>query len=408
VVSTADWFIGAGRITGLLAGYGGAVLVGLMARVPLLERRVGSDRISRWHAMGGRYVLSLAAAHISLVLWGYALDSQTDIVDQAVTVVLDYPEMIKATIGACLLVMVAFVSAGPVRRRVSYETWYYLHLATYVALYLAFWHQLAIGAEFLDNPAARTAWFALYLGVATLVVWYRILVPIRLNLRHHLRVEAVVPEAPGVLSILIRGRRLPELHAEPGQFFRWRFRTRGLRWSANPYSLSAFPRPDLLRITVKAAGDHSAALHNLQSGTKVWAEGPYGALTAARRTSQKVLLIAGGVGITPLRALFEVLPGGPGDLTLLYRAHRAEDLALRHELETIAAARDARLYYSVGQPDGRSPAPVTATSLRQAVQDLDEHDVYLCGPPGMTDAVWRALLEAGVPRRRIHHEAFEL
>src|SRR3954452_21914518 len=50
-----DWLTNAGRITGLLAGYGVVVLVALMARIPPLERGVGADRLARWHAHGGRY-----------------------------------------------------------------------------------------------------------------------------------------------------------------------------------------------------------------------------------------------------------------------------------------------------------------------------------------------------------------
>src|SRR5690606_39883485 len=86
------------------------------------------------------------------------------------------------------------------------------------------------------------------------------------------------------------------------------------------------PRPDMLRITVKAIGDHSSRLRELEPGTRVWAEGPYGALTAQRRSRGKVLLVAGGVGITPMRALFETLPGAAGDITLLYRANTTQDL----------------------------------------------------------------------------------
>src|SRR6266702_7264712 len=115
------------------------------------------------------------------------------------------------------------------------------------------------------------------------------------------------------------GRHVEELNAEAGQFFRWRFLARGLWWASSPYSLSAPPRRDRLRITVKAAGDHSHALRRLKPGTRVIAEGPYGAMTGAARSRSKVLLIAGGVGITPLRALLESLPAAPGDLTLIYR-----------------------------------------------------------------------------------------
>ncbi|MGW7364074.1 ferredoxin reductase family protein [Streptomyces sp. NPDC054841] len=404
--TTADRLVNAGRMTGLLAGYVIALVIAQMARVPALERRVGSDRVARWHAMSGRYALSLVVAHIVLILYGYAIQADTGIVAQTVSVVTDYPEMIEATVGTLMLLFVGIVSAGAVRRRMRYEVWYYLHLLTYAAVYLAFWHQLTTGAEFLGNATACMAWYALYVTVGALVLWYRVLTPVRLNLRHRMRVESVVQEAPGVVSILIRGRRLHRLGAEAGHFFRWRFLAKGLRWTANPYSLSAPPRPDLLRITVKAVGGHSAALAGLQPGTRIWAEGPYGAMTAARRSRGKVLLLAGGAGITPLRALFETLPGAPGDVTLLYRARTAEELALRDELEAIADARGAQLLYAVNRSDGRRPT-ITAKMLRRILPDIDRHDVYLCGPPGLAEESYGALREAGVPDRRIHHESFE-
>lgn len=406
-MSTAEWLIGAGRITGLLGGYTIALVVLLMARVPALERRVGSDRVTRWHAMSGRYAISLIVTHVVLTVWGYAVQARTGLVEQTVTVVVDFPEMIKAAIGTGLLLLIGFVSAGAVRRRMAYETWYYLHLLTYVAVYLTFWHQLATGAEFVANPAVRTVWYVLYGTVGALLLWYRVLSPVRLNLWHRMRVESTVDEAPGVVSVLITGRRLHRLGAEAGQFFRWRFLTKGLRWSANPYSLSAAPRPTLMRITVKAVGRHSTALSRLEPGTRVWAEGPYGAMTAGRRSRNKVLLIAGGAGITPLRALFETLPGGPGDLTLLYRASNKQDLALWSELQQIAERRDAQLMYAVNGPDGARPE-ITAERLAEVLPDIDEHDVYLCGPPGLAEESYQALREAGVPSRRIHHESFEM
>ncbi|MFJ8789192.1 ferric reductase-like transmembrane domain-containing protein [Streptomyces sp. NPDC102462] len=404
VVGAAGWLTGAGRIAGLLCGYACAVLVGLMARVPLLEVRIGSDRVARWHAMAGRYTVCLLVAHIVLILAGYAAQDHASLVRETVTVVLDYPEMLKATAGGVLLCAVGAASARAVRRRTSYEFWYYTHLLTYAAVFLAFSHQLALGNDFAGKSAATAAWYALYLGVAALVVWYRIVVPARLNLRHRLRVESVHREAPGVYSVVVCGRRLDELDVRPGQFFRWRFLGAGLGWTSTPYSLSAPPRGDRLRITVKALGGHSAAVALLRPGTRVWAEGPYGSLTADRRTAHRTLLIAGGVGITPLRALFETLPG---DVTLLYRARTAQDLALGGELEAIARRRGATVRYALNGADGERPA-LTAGALRAAFPGLAGYDVYLCGPRGFAEDVYAQLRAAGVPDRRIHHESFEL
>ncbi|MFE9876903.1 ferric reductase-like transmembrane domain-containing protein [Streptomyces sp. NPDC005784] len=404
VVGLAGWLTDAGRIAGLLCGYSCAVLVALMARVPLLERRIGSDRVARWHAMAGRYTICLLVAHVTLILFGYAAQDGTGIVHETLSVVFDYPDMLMATAGTVILFAVGITSARLARRRISHEFWYYVHLLTYVAVFLAFFHQLALGSDLVGNRAAQAAWYTLYLGTAALVVWFRLLAPVRLNLRHRLRVESVHRESPGVFSVVIRGEGLDELNARAGQFFRWRFLADGMRWTSTPYSLSAPPRPDRMRITVKALGDHSAAVGLLRPGTRVWAEGPYGSLTADRSTASKALLIAGGVGITPLRALFETLPGR---VTLLYRARTAEDLALGGELEDIARWRGARVLYAVNAADGTRPL-LTAESLREAVPDIAEHDVYLCGPPAMARDLYGALRTAGVPDRRIHHESFEL
>jgi len=283
-----------------------------------------------------------------------------------------------------------------------YEIWHYLHFLAYLALFLAFGHQLANGAEFIADPAARVAWYVLYLGAAAVLVWYRFLVPLRHGLRHRLRVARIRQESPGVVSVYVTGPHLDELRAEPGQYFRWRFLAPGLWWTASPYSLSAPPDPRGLRITVKAVGRHSTALAKLRPGTRVWAEGPYGALTAARRSGRGTLLLAGGIGITPLRALFETLPG---DVVLVYLAHRAVDLALSNELDRLAEARGARVHYSISE--GRHGAlPMNRRTLARLVPDVAYRDVYLCGPPGMTDAAVPALRAAGVPRHRIHHESF--
>ncbi|MEU6144841.1 ferredoxin reductase family protein [Streptomyces sp. NPDC047081] len=404
VVGSAGWLTGAGRIAGLLCGYACAVLVGMMARVPLLERRIGSDRVARWHAMAGRYTVCLLLAHITLILLGYAAQDRASLWHETVTVVLDYPDMLKATFGTLILFAVGITSARAVRRRTSYEFWYYVHLLTYAAVFLAFFHQLTLGNEFNGHAGATAAWYTLYLGVAALVVWFRVLVPLRLNLRHRMRVESVHREAPGVYSVVVKGRRLDELGARAGQFFRWRFFGEGMGWTSTPYSLSAPPRPDLMRITVKALGDHSAAVSLLRPGTRVWAEGPYGSMTEDRQTSAKSLLIGAGVGITPLRALFETLPG---EVTLLYRARTAEDLALGGELEAIARWRGAKVLYALNGPDGRRPS-LSAQSLRATFPDLAGHDVYICGPHGFARELYEALRTAGVPDRRIHHESFEL
>ncbi|MEU9041390.1 MULTISPECIES: ferredoxin reductase family protein [unclassified Kitasatospora] len=391
------------HLTGLLAGYGMLVMMLLMARIPAVEHGVGADVLARWHARGGRYVLTLVGTHALLALLGFTVYTGTDVVSAA-QAVLDYPALAEATAGTLLLCLVGVVSARAVRRRVRHETWRTVHLLTYAAASLAFAHEVA-GPDIARASLLPWLWSLMHAQVAVLLLWYRCVVPVRQMLRHRLHVADVHSEGPGVVSVVIAGDHLDELQAQAGQFFRWRFLTRKLWYTTLPFSLSAAPQAGALRITVKALGDHTRRVRRLRPGVRVIATGPFGAVTAHRRTRRKVLLLAGGVGITPMRALFETLPGGPGDIVLLYRANNPDQLILRHELEAIAARRESGLHYLLGPSQGEHN-PLSPALLRRLVPDLRERDVFLCGPPGMTEAAITALRNGGVPKGRIHCETF--
>jgi predicted ferric reductase len=407
VTGLGGWLTGAGEMLGLLCGYGVVVQVALMSRLPPLERGLGADRLARWHAMGGRYVVSLVVAHALLIVWGYATEAHTGVISETGTLLTQYPDVLMATVAGFLLLGIGIVSMRAARRRVRYETWYYLHLYTYLAIALAFSHQFADGAAFTTSLVARFWWSAMYLTVFLLVAWYRFAVPLLVFRRHQLKVLGVTREAAGVVSVYIGGSRLDELAAEPGQFFRWRFLDRSMWWSSHPYSLSAAPAGDVLRITVKDLGDHSRALARLRPGTRVLAEGPYGAFTADAGSGASVngaLLVAGGVGITPLRALFATLPG---PVTLIYRASSEWDVVFREELDGIAAARGAVVHYVTGSRAELGGDPLSPSVLRSLAPGLAHMEAYVCGPAGMTSVTVAALQAAGMPRRHIHHESFE-
>jgi predicted ferric reductase len=402
-----DTLTGAGRVLGLLAGYGFVVLVALMARLPPLERGVGADRLARWHAMGGRYVITLVTGHVLGITWGYAVTAHQGLASQAKTFIASYPDVLMATVAWFLLLGIAAFSARAVRRRLAYETWYYAHLYTYLALALSFSHQFADGASFVASLGARVAWSALYVVVGGLIIWFRFVTPLRRFSRHRFTVMGVRPEAPGIVSVYISGRDLDTLGAEPGQFFRWRFLTRSLAWQSHPYSLSAMPRPDMMRITVKDRGDHSGSLGYLRPGTRVIAEGPYGAFTPAL-SGRRVLLIAGGVGITPIRAMFAALPRRMSEgITLIYRASHPRDIVFRRELDAIAADRGAIVHYLIGPRAHLGYDPLAAQELRALVPGLHRYEAYVCGPAGMTKAAVAALRANGIRRHRIHHETFD-
>lgn len=389
--------------TGLLAGYIVAVMVILMSRTPYLERSIGADRLARWHAKGGRLFIVLMLIHAGAAIQSWAASRAQDLVTASLSV-LGLPGLAAATAGTVLFVLIAVVSIRAARQRMSYEAWHVIHLLTYVALALTFVHELA-GPNLAGYPVIQVAWSLLNVAGLGLILRYRVLAPLAHIWRHRLRVEDVIPEANGVVSIVMRGRHLDELDAEAGQFFRWRFLSKDAWRSAHPFSLSAAPDSDLLRITVKALGTGSARLHAVRPGTRVLAAGPYGAMTARRRTRNSVLLIAGGVGITPMRALFEELDVEEGRITLLYRASSEADVVFREELEEIAALRGAEIIWLIGRSSDEANS-MAAANLIRLVPDVQRRDVYLCASPRLAEAARAGLREAGLPARRLHEEQF--
>ncbi|HEX4680908.1 MAG TPA: ferric reductase-like transmembrane domain-containing protein, partial [Gaiellaceae bacterium] len=311
VHTTGEILTSIARLTGLWSAYLALIQVVLLARLPALERAIGFDRLSRWHRWNGHVCIDLVIAHVVFSVWGYALMDKLPIPKEISTMIWGgiYPGMITATVGTALLLAVVATSLVIVRRRLSYEWWYVVHLLAYGGIALAWFHQIPTGNELVLDHTAANYWRALYVATIVVLVVFRVLAPLYGALRYRLRVAEVTPEAPGVVSLHITGRNLHRLRAHAGQFFVWRFLD-GKRWrSAHPFSLSAAPDGRSLRITVKALGDHTALLAELRPGTRVLAEGPFGVFTDRVRRREKALLIAGGIGITPVRALLETMRG---------------------------------------------------------------------------------------------------
>jgi predicted ferric reductase len=393
------------QASGMTAGYGAAHMLISMSRAPWLERGVGAHRLVRWHAWGAPLVIILTLVHAIAAVMAWAQTKSIDLL-AATDDVLNLPGLITATVGTVILVLIGLASLRVLRRRISYERWHLLHLLTYVAVGMGFAHQLA-GPDLVGRRWLQIAWALLYCYAFALVLRWRVLQPAFQLWRHRLRVEDVRKESKDVMSMLMSGQHLDELRAEPGQFFRWRFLTRETWRSAHPFSLSAPPTRHGLRITIKANGDGTRRLFEIPSGTLVFAEGPYGVITRRRRRRPRVLLIAGGVGITPMRSLFEVIDLRGENITLVYRASKEQDLVLKHELDEIAERSGARVVYLVG-PSSDAANDMSAHALNRIVGDLSDHDVYLCASPRLASRVRDSLMDDGFPRHQLHEERFSL
>jgi len=243
------------------------------------------------------------------------------------------------------------------------------------------------------------------------VLAFRIGLPLYRTLRHRLVVTAVVPEVPGVVSVHLTGRHLDELPIRAGQFLSLRFLARPGASHAHPYSISVAPSPYALRVTVKDLGDGSGGVARIHPGTRVLVEGPYGRLTAERRSTRKVLLIGAGIGITPLRSLAEELPQAPGDVVVLHRVRSPDEAVFREEFADLARVLGLRAVLVPGSRSGPSWAPTSSgpdgtAALLALVPDVAEREVYVCGPDAWMSAALDAARGAGVPDARLHAERF--
>jgi predicted ferric reductase len=312
--------------------------------------------------------------------------------------------MWPALAGFILMMLAGVTSYRKARAKMSYETWWIIHVYTYVAIAAALMHQVLNGQMFVNHPLNRLYWTLLYILMAAAVIIYRFGIPLVRSLRHNLVVEKVVVEGPGLVSVIMRGRNLKKLSAEGGQFFGWRFLTRGHFLMSHPYSLSAAPTDNHLRITIKDLGDHSRAAQFIKKGTRVFVEGPYGAFTAGRATQPHLVMIGGGVGITPIRALMDEFKNGV-QMDVFYRVSKKEELILKDELDYLVENSNGmtRVHYMVGS---RKQFPMDAEFLKSYAPRIADSDIYICGPEALVETVRKAAEELGVPKNRFHDEDF--
>lgn len=393
-----------GSLTGMIGTYLALMMVLLVSRIPAIERILGQDGLLRWHRRLAPWPISLLVAHAVFITVGYARAARAGLGHEIGILLGSYPDVLIATVGLGLMCLIGVISIRAVRSRLRRETWWLVHLYMYLALALSFAHVIVLGPSFVGHPLTRLVWSVAWVGTAGLVIAYRFGLPVVRSLRHRLVVAEVRPEGPGVVSVICSGRHLDRLAVAGGQFFAWRFLTRGSWWQAHPYSLSALPQPPYLRLTVKAVGDHSASLANLRPGTRVMVEGPYGAFTRHAQSRPKALLVAAGIGVTALRSLLEDLPRHAAPVVVL-RASRPEDLVLRREVTELVRHRRGHLHELVGS---REQAAIDERSLPRLVPDLHHRDVFVCGPEGFVTSIVEVVKHLGVPDEAIHHEAFAL
>lgn len=402
-------FISLGRLMGLLAVYFTLIQFILRARIMPLERIFGYEWLNKIHKKNGYVVFIFLILHPILLIFGYSITGKIDLLSQFIQFITVFEHVWLAFIGWIIFMLVIFSSIYIVRNKLKYESWYLVHMATYIAVLLSFFHQLSVGTDFIANPGFSYYWYTLYILVFGVTIYTRFIsVILRFN-KYRFYIDKVVKETDDTISVYIKGENLQSFIFEPGQFLFVRFLSKEYGKESHPFSLSCIPSEKYLRLTVKNEGDFTARLPKIKPGTKVLIDGPHGAFTERFMTRNKIIYIAGGVGITPIRSLIESI-GERKEQILFYSNKTTADVVFKNELDVLSQKNKFPIYYVISRDENFKgiKGRIDLKLIKQYVKNLNDYDFYICGPSVMAKSIIKDLKSVSISPSQIHFEEFAL
>ena len=233
-----------------------------------------------------------------------------------------------------------------------------------------------------------------------------------------LRVAAIFQETPDVKSFRLMeqdGGAIPFTFL-PGQFLTFAADLDG-KPIRRSYTIASSPaQRDYIEITVKREeqGAESRYLHdNVAVGDLLEVSGPSGVFTFTGKEARSVVLIAGGVGITPMMCAIRYLTdcAYPGDIFFLYGARSPQNFIFCEELEYLQKRhKNLHVVATMERLEGASwtgaVGNISKEFIAHAVPEIARRRVHVCGPPAMMEAVKAELDALGVTRGQIKTEAF--
>lgn len=400
---------------GLLATSLLVCAVVLPSRVRSLTRTLGIDGVLGIHRFVGLAVTLLVGLHVVLVL--AAKPANVALFD-----VLHAPNRARAAVGATVA-LGALVALTLLRRRLQqrYEVWRWMHLALAGSVLVL----SALHIWWLNHLVRDTAMRALFivLAVAALgVLGYRWLWLPVFGPRREYVVRELRPETSTVSTLVLEPRRdrrqrgYRTLAFAPGQFA-WIRLNPSIGAQEHPFTIASSAHVGLwTEFTIRHTGDFTNELRQLRPGSPVWVDGPHGAFTLDLRRCTGLVMIAGGVGITPMMSMLRTLAHRrdrrPHRLVVVART--LDDLLFRAELSELQQRLDLTVIELLRAPPpswtGASGAvdEELLTALLPGAFRRNQLDYYLCGPPAMVTDVLTVLDGLDVPQPRIHTEQFDL
>jgi predicted ferric reductase len=400
-------------LTGLLALSALVCAAILPSRVRSLNRAFGIESVIDVHRFLGVASAALVFAHLACVVAA----------EPANVVLLDLtaaPSRAQAaTIATLALVALAVLAVLRSRAQLSYELWKWSHVAL-AATVLGFSALHVFLLDQLVRDALVGTMFALFAAVLAVVFGHRWVWRPLYDPSTEFVVRDVRRENATVSTLVLEPRRRRGAQPAttwafaPGQFA-WIRLDRSVMAEEHPFTIASSAHSDATEFTIRHAGDFTRALRRLPQGASVWVDGPHGAFTNDVQTSDGFVMIAGGVGVTPMMSMLRTAAHrrDPRPYRLVVVASAPEDLLFRAELAQLRRLIDLEVTEVLRRPvDGwNGHTGDIGVELLSAVLGGSHHpahvDYFICGPPALVTDALSALELLGAAPDRIHTEQFD-
>jgi ferredoxin-NADP reductase len=230
--------------------------------------------------------------------------------------------------------------------------------------------------------------------------------------KHHFKIERIEQETHDSVSVYISNDNMSEFEFKSGQFLLIRVLESSLWWQVHPFSISERPNGEYIRLSIKDIGDYSHKIIGVEPGLRVFIDGPLGRFTKELSQKEKVLFIAAGSGITPIRPLMEELGLENKDIILLYGNKTKKDIMLHDEIESLSEKYEIPIHYYFSREEELEAKSnyykgrIDLSDIQELVPDLFEREIFMCAPPEMMRQLRIELPKIGFPSKYIYYEQY--
>ncbi len=392
---SGDFLIALGRLAGLLTEFLILIQLLFISRFSSIEKEFGFDKLIALHKKIGFFLVVFLISHPLLLTLGYAQSKNTSFINQFLNFQNNWENVLGATIASVVIIFTAIISMKRFRNKIPYEVWYFAHLPLYIAVAIAFGHQVNTGD--MATGGAMFYWYLLNIVLFGILISYRFIKPAYIYFKHSFVIEKMVKENENVYSVYISGKNMNEYRFKSGQYASLIFLQKNM-WFHHPFSFSDAYNGKYIRFTIKASGDFTSIIENLKIGTRVWIDGPLGAFTLEKSIQNKYLFIAGGIGITPILSIIKSLKNKDNSV-LLYSNKNEDKICFKKEITDTGAETH---YFNTNIINNR----INIQSIVNTCPDYKDRDIYICGPEQMTLSLVRSLENIGVQHEQIHFDIF--